>query len=66
MNKAENKKLVMLAVLDAGISLVYYDSSNEFVFNWRNSETKITQEELDNFVKTVDKTKLPKDITFRL
>lgn len=56
----------MLAVLDAGISLVYYDSSNEFVFNWRNSETKITQEELDNFVKTVDKTKLPKDITFRL
>ena len=66
MQKAENKKLVMLAVLDAGISLVYYDSSNEFVFNWRNSETKITQEELDNFVKTVDKTKLPKDITFRL
>lgn len=29
-------------------------------------ETKITQEQFDEFVKTVDKTKLPENITFKL
>lgn len=59
----------MLAVLDAGITLknvIYYDHSNELVFNWNDYETKVTQEQFDEFVKTVDKTKLPKNITFKL
>ena len=69
IQEAENKKLVMLAVLDAGISLknaIYYNHSNELAFNWNGYETKITQEQFDEFVKTVDKTKLPENITFKL
>lgn len=69
VKKAENKKLVMLAVLDAGISLknaIYYDFKNELTFNWNDYETKITQEQFNEFVKTVDKTKLPENITFKL
>lgn len=69
IQEAENKKLVMLAVLDAGISLknaIYYNHSNELAFNWNDYETKITQEQFDEFVKTVDKTKLPENITFKL
>lgn len=69
IQKAENKKLVMLAVLDAGIcskNAIYYDFKNELTFNWNDYETKITQEQFDEFVKTVDKTKLPENITFKL
>ena len=69
IQEAENKKLVMLAVLDAGISLknaIYYNHSNELAFNWNDYETKITQEQFDEFVKTVDKTKLLENITFKL
>lgn len=69
IQEAENKKLVMLAVLDAGISLknaIYYNHSNELAFNWNDYETKITQEQFDKFVNTVDKTKLPENITFKL
>lgn len=69
IQKAETKKLVMLAVLDAGIcskSAIYYDFKNELTFNWNDYETKITQEQFDEFVKTVDKTKLPENITFKL
>lgn len=59
----------MLAVLDAGIcskSAIYYDFKNELTFYWNDYETKITQEQFDEFVKTVDKTKLPENITFKL
>lgn len=69
IQEAENKKLAMLAVLDAGISsknAIYYNYNNELTFNWNNYETKITQEQFDEFIKTVDKTKLPKNITFKL
>lgn len=69
IQEAENKKLVMLAVLDAGISLenaIYNNHSNELAFNWNDYETRITQEQFDEFVKTVDKTKLPENITFKL
>lgn len=69
IQEAENKKLVMLAVLDAGISLknaIYYNHSNELAFNWNDYEEKVTQEQFDKFVNTVDKTKLPENITFKL
>lgn len=62
----------MLAVLDAGISLknaIYYNHSNELAFNWNDYEEKVTQEQFDKFdkfVNTVDKTKLPENITFKL
>lgn len=69
IQEAENKKLVMLAVLDAGISLknaIYYNHSNELAFNWNDYEEKVTQEQFDKIVNTVDKTKLPENITFKL
>lgn len=69
IQEAENKKLVMLAVLDTGISLknaIYYNHSNELAFNWNDYEEKVTQEQFDKFVNTVDKTKLPENITFKL
>ncbi len=69
IQKAENRKLVRLAVLDAGISLknvIYYDHSNEITFNWNDYEEKVTQEQFDKFINTVDKTKLPENITFKL
>lgn len=69
IQKAENRKLVRLAILDAGISLknvIYYDSKNELTFNWNDYEAKVTQDQFDEFIKTVDKTKLPENITFKL
>lgn len=69
IQEAENRKLVRLAVLDTGISLknvIYYNHSNELAFNWNDYEEKVTQEQFDEFVKTVDKTKLPENITFKL
>lgn len=35
-------------------------------FHWNDYEEKVTQEQFDEFVKTVDKTKLPENITFKL
>lgn len=69
IQKAENKKLVMLAVLDTGIpfkNVIYYNHTNELAFNWNDYEEKVTQEQFDKFVNTVDKTKLPENITFKL
>ena len=69
IQKAENRKLVRLAVLDTGIPLknvIYYNHTNELAFNWNDYEEKVTQEQFDKFVNTVDKNKLPKNITFKL
>lgn len=69
IQKAENRKLIRLAILNAGIPLknvIYYNHSNELVFNWNDCEAKVTKNQFDEFVKTVDKTKLPENITFKL
>lgn len=69
IQKAENRKLVRLALLDTGIPLknvIYYNHTNELAFNWNDYEEKVTQEQFDKFVNTVDKTKLPENITFKL
>lgn len=53
----------MLAVLDTGIPLknvIYYNHTNELAFNWNDYEEKVTQEQFDKFVNTVDK-----NITFK-
>lgn len=67
--KAENEKRVMLAVLDAGLSVsnvIYYDHSNELVFNWRDHETKITENDFNKFVSSVNRSLLPVGITFKM
>lgn len=67
--KKKYKKRKTLAVLDTGIPLknvIYYNHTNELAFNWNDYEEKVTQEQFDKFVNTVDKNKLPKNITFKL
>jgi len=58
-----------LAIVEAGFSLdnfIYYPSSNEGVFNWLSYHDKITQEQLDDLLTKIDKSKLPKNIVFKL
>lgn len=67
--KAENEKRVMLAVLDAGLSVsnvIYYDHSNELVFNWKDYETKVTENDFNKFVSSVNRSLLPAGITFKM
>ena len=67
--KAENEKRVMLAVLDAGLSVnnvIYYDHSNELVFNWKDYETKVTEDDFNKFVSSVNRSLLPAGITFKM
>lgn len=69
IQKAENRKLIRLAILGTGIPLknvIYYNHTNELEFNGNDYEEKVTQEQFDKFVNTVDKTKLPENITFKL
>ena len=40
--------------------------TNTLSFNWDSYEKKITQEEFDDFVKNVDRSKLPEGIKFEL
>lgn len=67
--KAENEKRVMLAVLDARLSVnnvIYYDHSNELVFNWKDYETKVTENDFNKFVSSVNRSLLPAGITFKM
>lgn len=67
--KAENEKRVLLAVLDAGLSVsnvIYYDHTNELVFNWKDYETKITENDFNKFVSSVNRSLLPAGITFKM
>lgn len=67
--RKDEEKRVMLAVLDAGLSVsnvIYYDHSNELVFNWRDHETKVTENDFNKFVSSVNRSLLPVGITFKM
>ena len=58
-----------MAIIEAGFSLnnfIYYNHSNEGVFNWVDYQDKITQEQLDELLTKIDKSKLPENIVFKL
>ena len=60
---------IKLAIIEAGFSLdnfIYYNHSNEGVFNWVDYIDKITQEQLDELLTKIDKSKLPENIVFKL
>lgn len=68
IRQAETEKRIMLCVFDYGLSadnVIYYPHSNTLSFNWNNYEKKITQEEFDDFVNNVDRSKLPEGIKFK-
>lgn len=69
IRQAEAEKKIMLCVFDYGLStdnVIYYSHTNTLSFNWDSYEKKITQEEFDDFVKNVDRSKLPEGIKFEL
>lgn len=47
-------------------NIIYYPHTNTLSFNWNGYGEKITQEEFDDFVNKVDRSKLPEDIRFEL
>lgn len=60
---------IKLAILDAGFSIdnfIYYKHKNEGKFNWLDYQDKLTQEELDNLLAKIDKSKLPENINIHL
>lgn len=75
MNKAIEKERIEYAidkaVLFGGLSLdnfIYYNHSNEGVFNWNTSSYRkaVTQEQFNEFMSKVDLSGLPENITFKL
>ena len=42
------------------------DHSNELVFNWRDHETKVTENDFNKFVSSVNRSLLPVGITFKM
>ncbi len=43
---------------------IYYNHSNEVRFNWMSYGPRVTQEQLDAFIKVVDKSQFPAGVTF--
>lgn len=41
-------------------------NSNELVFNWRDHETKVTENDFNKFVSSVNRSLLPVGITFKM
>jgi hypothetical protein len=69
INKLKEEAQVKIYVLEHGFSMmnfIYYPHSNEGVFNWGSRSTLITQEEFDNFMKSIDYSKLPPGIKFKM
>lgn len=44
----------------------YYDHRNELVFNWKDYETKVTENDFNKFVSSVNRSLLPVGITFKM
>jgi len=69
IEEIKNELNVKLAVLDFGLSIdnfIYYNHSNEAVFNWLDYEKKISQDQLNSFMKSDYFNKLPSGIKFSL
>lgn len=67
IEKAEREKKVMLYIFDSGISsenVIYYNHTNKVVFNWKDYDKKVSQEEYIDFVNRVDYSQLPDGIKF--
>jgi hypothetical protein len=67
--KLKNQNNVKVYILVSGLSIdnfIYYDHLNKGVFNWKDYETLITKDQFDKFIKSIDYSKLPKDIKFEL
>lgn len=71
IKKATDKYNVKVAVLNTGLSIdnfIYYNHSNEGVFNWNTSSFNkaVTSEQFEEFLKVVNYDNLPEGISFKL
>lgn len=69
IEKAENERDILLYILDSGLpvnNVIYYNHSNKVVFNWKEYDTKISTEDFNNFIKTLDYSKLPEGVKFEI
>lgn len=69
--KAEREKKVMLYIFDSGVStenVIYYNHSNTVTFNWSDLSyyKRISKEDFQNFLESVDYSKLPEGIKFEI
>lgn len=67
--KARNERDIMLYILDSGMptdNVIYYPSLNKVVFNWKDYDAKITQEQFVDFANSIDYSKLPDGIEFSI
>lgn len=67
--KADIEFNIKMAIVNAGLSLknfIYYNHTNNGVFNWLDYEAKITENQLNTFKDNVDYSALPENITFEL
>lgn len=65
---ARIKRDVKICILNAGLKIdnvIYYNHSNELVFNWNNFSDKVSREEFDRFCAKADYSLLPDDITIK-
>lgn len=63
------KMNVMVYILEYGLPIdnfIYYDHRNVGVFNWKDWEDKITQEQFVDFYDNLDRSKLPDGIDFEI
>ena len=71
IEKIVNEYNIKIEVLKTGLSIdnfIYYNHTNEGVFNWRDGSfySRTTPEQFEAFLKTVKTKGLPKGITFKL
>jgi hypothetical protein len=70
-NKIDVELSIKLYVIASGLlidNFIYYDHTNEGVFNWMDSSyrTKTTPEEFNAFIQNLDRSQLPEGIKFKL
>jgi hypothetical protein len=67
--QARNERDIKLYILDSGLptdNVIYYNHTNEVVFNWKDYDKKITQEQFVDFINQVDYSKLPDGVEFSI
>lgn len=47
-------------------TVIYYNHTNEVVFNWKDYGEKITQEQFVDFINQLDYSKLPDGVKFSI
>lgn len=69
VQKAITERNIYLAILETGTptdNVIYHDHSNEIEFNFKTYKEKVTKKQFDEFLNKVDRSKMPKDIKFRM